>query len=206
MRAVSPRHARRPRPRIDPGTLDACRRGEREAIEQVLVAHTPMLERTLTRILGPGADLEDALQSAFASAITAFPRFRGEAAVGTWLCRIAVCAAMDRLRSPERRRRVHLELVGSTEPSASEPTPDRHADSRRTLTRLYEHLAHIDDDKRIAFVLHVLEGRPMDEVAALVGASRSATKSRVFWARRALLAKVRRDPALRHLLEPGGMP
>lgn len=175
-------------------------------MEQVLVAHTPMVERTLARILGPGADLEDALQSAFASAIRAFPRFRGEAAVGTWLCRIAVCAAMDQLRSPERRRRVHLELVGAAEPSASDPSPDRHADTRRALERLYEHLGKIDDDKRVAFVLHVLEGRPMDEVAALVGASRAATKSRVFWARRALMAKVRRDPTLRHLLEPGGLP
>jgi hypothetical protein len=36
-------------------------------------------------------------------------------------------------------------------------------------------------------------------VAALMGATRAATKSRVFWARRELLARVRRDGGLREL-------
>jgi hypothetical protein len=40
----------------------------------------------------------------------------------------------------------------------------------------------------------VFMGHPIDEVAALVGASRVATKSRVFLARRALLSSVRGDP------------
>jgi len=53
--------------------------------------------------------------------------------------------------------------------------------------------------KRLAFVLYVFEGRPIDEVAALTGATRVATKSRVFWARRELLARVAADPVLREL-------
>jgi DNA-directed RNA polymerase specialized sigma24 family protein len=36
----------------------------------------------------------------------------------------------------------------------------------------------------------------MEEVAALMNASRTATKSRVFWARRELLRRAKRDPSL----------
>jgi DNA-directed RNA polymerase specialized sigma24 family protein len=77
--------------------------------------------------------------------------------------------------------------------------PDSKAEHRRKLHRLNDHLDKIGPKKRTAFILHVFEGHPIDEVAALTGASRTATKSRVFWARRELLARCRRDPLLRDL-------
>ena len=60
-------------------------------------------------------------------------------------------------------------------------------------------MSAIGPERRIAFILHVIEGRPIEEIAQIVGASRMAVKSRIFWARRALMARVRRDPALREL-------
>jgi DNA-directed RNA polymerase specialized sigma24 family protein len=65
-------------------------------------------------------------------------------------------------------------------------------------------MAMIAPKKRIAFVLHVFEGHPIEEVAALTGASITATKSRVFWARRELLKRAARDPQLRDLVEGAG--
>jgi RNA polymerase sigma-70 factor (ECF subfamily) len=180
----------------DARTLDACRAGDRDALERVLLPHAPTIERTIRRILGPSADVEDVLQQTFIAAIGAFPRFRGEATVKTWLTRIAVRVAIDRLRSPDHRRRAPLTLVGATEPTQPGPAPDAQIDVRRALDRLYEHLGKIGVDKRTAFVLHVFEGKSMEEVAALMGASRAATKSRVFWCRRELLRRARRDPAL----------
>jgi DNA-directed RNA polymerase specialized sigma24 family protein len=61
-------------------------------------------------------------------------------------------------------------------------------------------LEAIAPKKRIAFVLHVVEGYSLEEVATLMKASRTATKSRVFWARRELLARAGRDALLRDLL------
>jgi DNA-directed RNA polymerase specialized sigma24 family protein len=53
----------------------------------------------------------------------------------------------------------------------------------------------------VAFMLHVFEGHPLEEVAALTGASLTATKSRVFWARRELWKRASRDPLLKTLIE-----
>jgi len=183
---------------FDASQVEACRQGDPRALEALFTAQAPVLERILGRLLGPTADVEDALQQTFIAAMRGLPQFRGEARVETWLGRIAVRQAYELLRKPERKRRAQLDLVA--EPSDGRPGPDRQREGRRQLERLYAHLESLGPKKQLAFVLHVIDGRPMDEVAALMGASTPATKSRVMWARRALLRKARRDPLLRELV------
>jgi RNA polymerase sigma-70 factor (ECF subfamily) len=184
----------------DPAVIEACRRGDRRALEAVLREQTLAVERLLVRMVGPSADLDDLLQQTLIAAVRAFPRYRGEASIRTWMSRIAVNMVRQHLRRPDRRRRVALELVPDDHVDGVAAAPDGQTDHRRQLARLFHHLDAIKPDKRIAFVLHVIEGHPIEEVAALTGASRSATKSRIFWCRRALLSRARKDPALRDLL------
>lgn len=180
----------------------ACRRGERQVIDAVFRRHAGMLERVLVRLVGPGADAEDLLQETFAEAITAFSRFRGDAAVGTWLYRIAVNVAHKELRRPHRRRNISLEVVPGIDAGRDGAhRPEQITERRRIARRVYAHLDALGAKKRIAFLLHVIDDRPLAEVAVLMGASRAATKSRVFWARRELLSRARKDRALRDLLE-----
>lgn len=180
--------------------VEACRRGDRRALEAVFMAHAPYLERLLGRVAGSTLEVEDLLQSTFVAAIGAFPRFRGEAQVRTWLARIAIHTAQDRLRSAAHRRRAD---VPGFEDAVDHAPPGSGAewriDTQRRLERLNEHLSAIGPKKRVAFVLHVFEGLPIEEVAALMGASSTATKSRIFWARRELLRRAQRDPLLREL-------
>jgi RNA polymerase sigma factor (sigma-70 family) len=179
--------------------IEACRRGERAALEAVFMAHAPYLERVLWRVAGRSLDVEDLLQSTLMAAIEAFPRFRGEAHVRTWLARIAVRTAHDRLRSAAHRLRAHVPDLDAVADRDVETTTDRDFETRRKLQRLEQHLAALGPKKRTAFVLHVFEGMPLEEVAALMGAGIPATKSRVFWARRELLKRAARDPYLREL-------
>jgi RNA polymerase sigma-70 factor, ECF subfamily len=168
--------------------LEACRRGDRPALEALFRTHVPAISRVLARLVGPSAEVEDLLQDTFASAITAFPRFRGEASVKTWLHRIAIHVAHGHLRRPRHRREVAL--ADETDVPAVGTSPEE----RELARRLYEHLDAIDADKRIALVLRVIEGYSVDEIAALTGASRTAVRSRIFWARRALMKRMQRDP------------
>jgi RNA polymerase sigma-70 factor (ECF subfamily) len=174
-----------------PSLIDGCRRGDRAALDEVLREHAVYLERLLARLVGPRADLEDLLQDTFAAAIAAFPRFRGEASVKTWLHRIAINTAGMYLRRPRMRR--ETPLVG--DPPAKDATPAQDVERRELATKLYAHLDALDATKRIAFVLHVLDERPIAEVAAMMGASKAATKSRIFWARRMMVKRLDRDPA-----------
>jgi RNA polymerase sigma-70 factor (ECF subfamily) len=190
-------------PPLDP--VEACRRGDPAALREVFLAHSPYLERLLTRVLGPSADVEDVVQATFVAAIRAFPRFRGEASVRTWLARIAIRTAQGRLRRAEHRLRggvADLEAVGDHGEQAT--VSERRLDAERQLQRVYAHLDRIAPKKRVAFVLHVFEGHSMEEVAALTGAGKSATKSRVMWARRELLKRAAHDPVLAGLVEEKG--
>jgi RNA polymerase sigma-70 factor (ECF subfamily) len=186
-----------------PDLIEACRQGDRRALEAVFSAHAPHLERLLARLVGPSLEVEDLVQSTFVAAIGAFPRFRGEAQVRTWLARIAIRIAQERLRRAEHRRRGDLPGLeeSAADPHAPHGAEERGLDARRKVARLHEHLEMIAPKKRIAFVLHVFEGHALEDVAALTGASLTATKSRVFWARRELLKRAGRDPILRDLIE-----
>jgi RNA polymerase sigma-70 factor (ECF subfamily) len=182
--------------------VEACRRGDREAMRAVFLAHSPYLERLLGRVAGSSFEVEDLLQTTFVAAISAFPRFRGEAQVRTWLARIAVRTAQERLRSAAHRKRAQLTgLEDRADPRTDHTRAEGDIDARRKLERLNAHLLALGAKKRVAFVLHVFEGHPLEEVAALTGSSLAATKSRVFWARRELLRRAARDPLLRGLAQ-----
>lgn len=188
-----------PASRAEADLVERCRRGERDALEQVFRREGPALVAMLTRLVGDRHDVDDLLQTTFVEAMSAFPRFRGDAAVRTWLSRIAVNVVRQRWRRKAVRQRARLQIVGSElDPAA--PIDDVAA-ARRCLDRVYEHLAKIAIKKRLAFSLHVLDGRPIDEVAALMNASVAATRSRVFWARKALRKSAARDPILSDWLE-----
>jgi RNA polymerase sigma-70 factor (ECF subfamily) len=171
--------------------IEKCRRGDRGALDEVFRAHADGLERLLGRLLGPRAEVEDLLQDTYSAAIAAFPSFRGEASVRTWLHRIAVNTACKYLRQSPAKRDPH-----EADDRASElDSPVRDLERRQLATRLYAHLDEIDAPKRVAFLLVVVEEMSIAEVAALTGASKAATKSRVFWARRALKRRLARDVA-----------
>lgn len=178
--------------------IEACRRGDRSALDRVFRMHAEVLERLLARIVGPRADVEDLLQETFVAAMQAFPQFRGEASVRSWLHRIAINVAHKELRKPRHRREAMLD----DEAPAQAPSASDQLAETQLAARLYTHLDKLEARKRIAIVLHVIEGYSVAEIAALTGASQTATKSRLFWARRALLASMKRDPQLREGGEP----
>jgi RNA polymerase sigma-70 factor, ECF subfamily len=178
----------------DAPTIEACRRGERAALERVLLAESPAIERLLGRMVG-ASDVEDLLQEVFVAAMESFPNFRGQAAVSTWLARIAVKTAYDHLRRPFRRERATLRLAAS-DGEVVQPRSDAELDERRLSERLEIHLRALSPKNRIALVLHVIEGKPVSEVAALMDATVAATKTRTFLGRRALLRRVKGDRVL----------
>lgn len=188
-------------PELPPGALDRCRQHDPKGIEQLFVTYGPAIERIIGRLVGPTPDLEDLVQTAFLEALQALPRFRGEASLKTWLTSIAVHVAQHHLRAGRVRRHVALEAVPEERIA---PPPADHAhrlDERRLATRLHALLDRITPPKRIALLLFVVEGRPVEEVASLMGASQTATRSRVFFAKREMRALLSKDPELRDLVE-----
>lgn len=188
----------------DPALVAGCRAGEATSLEQFFVTHVHYVERVISRLTGPTPDLEDLVQTTFIQAFQSFGRYRGEASLKTWVTRIAVHTALHQLRSGVRRA-VPLELVSDAdEPSDPTDAPDLQAASRQLARRLHALLDRVAPKKRVAFLLYTVEEYSIEEVAALTEASKAATKSRIWFARRELMAMVRGQADLQQLIESSG--
>ncbi len=185
--------------RDESALLEACRAGDGQAIERLYRRHVGTVERTIGRLVGPTPDLEDLVQTTFVEALHTLQRFRGSASFRTWVTRIAVHVAQHHLRAGRVRRHVALEVVGEHELPVRPADADRRLDEKRLAVRLHTLLDRISAKKRVALLLFVVEGRPVEEIAALTGASNTATRSRLFFARRELRALIEADPELSDL-------
>lgn len=192
----------RPAATDDPALVAGCRAGDAACLDRFFRAHAPYVERVIGRLTGPTPDLEDLVQATFVQAFQSFRRYRGEASLKTWVTRIAVNVTLHQLRAGVRRV-VPLELVKeSDEPHDLASPADQAAASRQLARRLHALLDRVSPKKRVAFLLFTVEEYGIDEVAALTGSSKAATKSRIWFARRELMSMVRAQPDLRALLAP----
>jgi RNA polymerase sigma-70 factor (ECF subfamily) len=183
-----------------PAVLAGCRAGDARAVEELFRAHAPVVERVLGRLVGPVADLEDLTQTVFLEALSALQRFRGEASFKTWLLSIAVHVGQHYLRAGKVRRHIPLDLVPE-DAVRGDPDHDRVLDERRLAPELHRLLDRVAPKKRVALLLYIVEGHSIEEVASLMGASQTATRSRIFFARRELRKLLGADARLRDHVE-----
>ncbi len=178
-----------------------CVSGDRGAQRELFDRESRRVHSALFRILGSNAQMDDLMQEAFLEVFRSLKSFRGESSLGTWIDRCSVRVAYSYLSS-KRRRIPQLELVPDV--PDGDPNVEERVLAREAARRLYAALDRIEPVQRLAFTLHAIDGRPLDEVAQLMDATLVATKARVWRARQALEKRARRDPVLGRFLEKDG--
>lgn len=198
-----PDHSR-PAPAEVAALLERARRDDPAAFRALFHGHVRGVHRVIRRIAGARADVDDLVQTTFVEAFRSLPTFRGEAMFSTWLARIAVRVS---LRAARWRGHASISLDDTAERASDGPDPERIAAAREALAAVEALLGELRPKRRAAFVLHVLEGYSMDEVAAILNASTTAVKVRVHDARRQLERRMKAPghDGIRLLLE-GGRP
>ena len=152
------------------------------AFEQLVEEYGDRVYGIALRITGSPSDAEDAMQDAFLSAFKAWTTFRGDSSPTTWLYRIAVNAALQRVR-----RRPDDYLAERDEEAAQivDWTGDAaFAAVRAELqTQLEQAIALLPPDLQVALVLRDIEGLSTAETAAVMELTEAAVKSRLHRAR-----------------------
>lgn len=182
--------------------LDLARRccaGERAAQRDLFQREKRRVHATLYRVLGSNGEMDDLVQVAFLEIFKTLRAFRGDASLGTWIDRITVRVAYAHIA---RRKAAPVSLAVVADVPTGDPGAEERAMSRQAARRLYAVLDRIEARQRIAWVMHVLEDRPIDEVALIMEATSVLTKVRVWRARRAIEAHARRDPLLKEFVGP----
>jgi RNA polymerase sigma-70 factor (ECF subfamily) len=164
----------------DLALAERCRNGEAGAFEELYRAHAPRLFGLACRFVGR-AEAEDLLQDIFLTAHRKLGLYRGQAALGTWLFRLATNQCLDYLRS----RKARFALV--TDPIEEEPGagPPGAGSVLGVVDRLdlERALAALPPGCRQVFVLHDVEGREHREIAELLAVSDGTSKSQLHKAR-----------------------
>jgi RNA polymerase sigma-70 factor (ECF subfamily) len=196
-----PDPSRPPAPEVA-ALVDRARRRDPDAFRHLFHSHVGAVHRVVRRMVGARPDVEDLVQTTFVEAFRSLPDFRGDALFSTWLTRIAVRVT---LRAARRRHPPSSPLDDVAEPAAMTPGPERVTAARETLALVEVLLAELRPKRRAAFVLHVLEGYSMEEVAAILSASTAAVKVRVHDARRHIERRLKQRPdAASVLVNAGG--
>jgi RNA polymerase sigma-70 factor (ECF subfamily) len=159
-----------------------CHEGDLGAFEELYTAHAGRLYSLAFRMLGNAADAEDLLQEIFLSAHRKLESFRGEAALGTWLYRLAMNQILDYVRSRAARTG---QLTDGLEDTSVLPDTGSHRLADRAIDRidLERALGELPEGCRAAFILHDVEGLEHKEIAQVMGIAEGTSKSQVHKAR-----------------------
>lgn len=172
----------RPR-RIDAPTVDALRRGDPHAFEEIYIQLRGDVYNLAARIVGDRREAEDITQEVFLRAFSNLPGKADQARPDAWVFRTTVNACYDHLR-----RRTPTPVDGALEGEAT--ARDGYAQAA-TAAAVEETLGRLDPRYRTALVLKDLHGLGNGEIAEIMGVARGTVGVLLFRARNAFKKRYR---------------
>jgi len=148
-------------------------RPDEEAFRLIFAQHHRFIFKFLYAMVGERGLAEDLTQETFMRAYASMSRWRGESKVSTWLCGIAKHVALNALR--KRNREASNVDVGDAEiarlPDSDGTAPGDYLLNQELRNVIHGALQRLDDDKRMVFVLKLLQQKSYDEIAEITGFS-----------------------------------
>jgi RNA polymerase sigma-70 factor (ECF subfamily) len=180
--------------------VDRVRAGDVSAAGAFYDRLRPVVEATLRRLIGPGDnDFEDVAQIALIEIIRSLGRYRGDCAVETWASAVTANVVFKQLRRRKLERTI-FERQSQVEEVAD--AGGDLAELRGLIHKVMRHLHEMPEARATVFLLHDVFGHDLMEVAAIVGASVSATQSKLVRGRRDLHRRIAADADLASALAP----
>jgi RNA polymerase sigma-70 factor (ECF subfamily) len=171
----------------------AAKRGDSAAFETLCKQAASTVLHVAWRMMRNNEDAEDVLQESFQQAFIHLGSFNGASRFSTWLTRIAINAALMRLRKKNRLRDVSLDEPVETEESSTRIdvedlglNPEQLCAQEEQQRILSKAMNALTPGTRKVIELRELDERSAEETAQIMGISVSAVKARVFHGRRKL--------------------
>ena len=169
----------------DHATVQAVLSGDKEAYGKLVALHSRSMFRVAYRITGNEADADEVVQDAFLRGYRKLETFESRANFGSWIYRIAVRCALDRVaaRRGDGTIRFAAEANGEAE---TMQIADGAADPERMLLSgeigtIRESAMHgLTAEERTAFTLRHMEGCSLEEIASALGIAPNAAKQAVY--------------------------
>jgi RNA polymerase sigma-70 factor, ECF subfamily len=181
----------------DQAAIRAVLSGDKEAYGVLVVRHSARLFRVAFRITGNEADAEDVVQETFLRGYRKLESFELRSDFGTWIYRIAVRCALDKISGP--RMDENSRVGEESDPQQHQVQvadlaagPDRLLLSGEIGAMQEMAMLSLTFTERTAFVLRHVEDCTSEQIAAALGIEPNAAKQAVFRA----VQKLRRRLAI----------
>lgn len=166
----------------DPSTIEAAKRGDLDAFDEIVRTYQVPIVRYLRGFVGDEHLAEEIAQDTFVRCFERLSGFEGRARFSTWLFRIAHNTAIDAVRARSRRRRL-----------ADEVSPPVPGTDPALQVELAAALGELSPKLREALLVIEVAGLRYREAAEVLGVPVGTVKSRVFQAREQMVRWMRSD-------------
>ena len=171
----------------DAEVIVAVLQGDVDRYAELVIRYQPAAWRLAYSFVGNWDDAKELSQNGFVNAYQHLRAFRKQAKFSTWLYRIIANECKDFFKRNSRRPRLvsppeGVEADGSMVFEAADPggDPSDHMASRELALRLQQAIGSLAGRQRTAFVLHHLNGLPIEEVAGVMGCRVGTVKAHLF--------------------------
>ena len=138
--------------------------GNKNAFERIVQQHQKNVARTVMGMLGNTADAEDVGQETFIRFYHAMNQYKGEAALGTYLTRVAINLSLNALKKRNKRR--WLEIDNKTAWLVADDDQSTRKDEKEVIETA---LKQLEPDFRSVVVIRLIQGYSTKETADMLG-------------------------------------
>lgn len=144
-----------------------------EDFKAVIDEYYPLLYKVGRSFTDNKADFDDLYQEMLIQVYQSMKQFKGKSKLSTWIYRVALNSAISYNRKHKRKQRE----INSASYSFYDNAPEEKQDANereKKIELLYESINELKKDERALILLH-LEGKQYDEIAEIMGISRTNT-------------------------------
>ena len=157
----------------------------RDAFEELVRLYSPQLYQQIRRMVLDHDDTNDVLQNTFMKAWMGLDNFRGEAAVSSWLFRIAMNESLTFLNKKREQTSLDSEAAGVRELES-----DPWFDGDQLEAELQAAIAQLPEKQRLVFTLRYYDEMKYEEMSSLLDTSEGALKASYHFAVQKLKEKL----------------
>jgi RNA polymerase sigma-70 factor (ECF subfamily) len=166
--------------------IQLSREGDMEAFRCLMEQHQQYAYQIAYRVVHSGEDARDIVQDAFVKVWQHLSHYKIKHSFTTWLFRIVVNTALDKVRQNKRYKHSTLTEGSGMQITDSEKNPETAYIRQETLMMIQKAMNRLPEKQRIVFILRDLQGLSIEEVAEILQCSHQNIKSHLFHARRAI--------------------
>jgi RNA polymerase sigma factor (sigma-70 family) len=154
--------------------------GEKELFEIILRRYNQKLYRVIRSFLRDSEDIQDAMQDTYLKAFDKLYQFQGDSAFSTWLIRIGINEALQRIK---KSKVLHFEESNESMdkkivqlPAGKQMNPEQSVIMQETKKLLENAIDELPEKYRTIYVMREIEGMNNTEIALCLGITEGNVK------------------------------